>query len=43
MLGAAANPKTGFIKHHLNRLEQETKDEAGDYRECKKGLQATIK
>ena len=43
MLGAAANLKTDFIKHHLSQLEQKSKDEAGDYRERKEGLEATIK
>lgn len=41
--GAAKALKTDFIKHHLSQLEQESKDEAGDYKEQKKGLEATIK
>jgi len=35
--------QTDFIKHHLSRLEQESKDEAGDYEEQRMGLEATIK
>ena len=39
----APRMQTDFIKHHLSRLEQESKDEAGDYEEQRMGLEATIK
>lgn len=41
--GLLKSLKTDFVNHHLSKLEQDSKSEAGDYREQKKNLEGTVK
>lgn len=41
--GLVKSLKTDFVKHHLSKLEQDSKSEAGDYKEQKKNLESTVK